>query len=74
MYRCILWLSVGREKGTAMKDTKKQELFDDMLRKFDTWRERACPKNRMSYEEAAKRYADYAGCSLDHALSIAWMD
>lgn len=57
-----------------MKETKKQELFDDMLRKFDTWRESYATKARKDYMEAVSRYADYAGCSLEHAFSIAWMD
>lgn len=57
-----------------MKDTKKAELFDDMLKKFDIWQESYGQKARKDYEEAVSRYADYVGCSIKHAFDIAWMD
>lgn len=60
-----------------MEDAKKQELFDDMLRKFDAWDEaRGNNKNRVfeDFCEAARKYASYAGCSYKHALNIPFMD
>jgi hypothetical protein len=60
-----------------MKDTKKQELFDNMLRKFDAWNE-SCGTNKHSlyedFSEAARQYARYAGCSYKHALDVSFMD
>lgn len=67
----------GREKGNKMKDTKKQELFDNMLRKYDAWNE-ACGTNKNGlfedFSDAACQYASYTGCSYKHALNIPFMD
>ena len=78
MYRCILAIARReREKGNKMKDTKKHELFDNMLRKYDAWNE-ACGTNKNSlfedFSEAACQYASYTGCSYKYALNIPFMD
>lgn len=59
-----------------MEDTKKQELLDDMLRKFDELNEaRDADKNRLfeDFCDLAHQYASYTGCSYKHALNILFL-